>query len=299
MSAEDATVQQHTTNARQVGRGREHPGVARDAAEQPGARVVHLTVQDAAADELRRRHAAHQAGLGMKARVLEIERPEEDPLEVPIETRAADATDDLAEEDEAGVAVLERRARGILEGNLRDLGHRRRKSRGDGGVRGIRDQSGGVGHEPPDRDLVELLAAELLQVLAEGRVELDRALLDERHHRDRRADRFGEGGDVEDRVDGHGGGLRQEPARPVRALEQNVVAAADQNHDAGDLAAGDGVGGALVDSGEVVRSRNDGRSNHGWRCENCSGKREERDQRDERDTSDDHAYDLSIARVRS
>src|SRR5438094_10142975 len=98
----------------------------------------------------------------MKARVLEIERPEEDPLEVPIETRAADATDDLAEEDEAGVPVRERRARGLLERNLRDLGHRRRKSRGDGAVRRIPDQPGGLGPGPPERDLAELLAAKLL-----------------------------------------------------------------------------------------------------------------------------------------
>ena len=70
-----------------------------------------------------------------------------------------------------------------------------------------------------------------------------------------------------------GAGLREQAARAVGALEQDVVAAADQDHDAGDLAAGDGFVGGVVDSGKVERSGNCGRRGEGGR-----GKREQSEQ---------------------
>jgi len=226
----------------------------------------------------------------VKARVLQVERADERPFHVPVERRAADPADDLAEQNESGIAVLEGRAGGILERQLGDLTHRRREARDHGAVRRVRDEPGAVGQESPDRDLIELLAAVFPKVPPDRSVELDRAPLDECHHGQRRPDRLREGGDVEDRVDRHRGWIRKQAARPVRPLEQNVVATADEDHDPGDLAAGDGVVRGFIDSGKIERSGYASR----WR-QSDRGRRDDQDEKHDADeTRNDHHRILAL-----
>src|SRR5215470_16827425 len=124
-------------------------------------------------------------------------------------------------------------------------------------------EPGAVGQEPSDRDLVELLVSELLEVSSEGGIELDRAPLDQAHDRQGGPEGLGEGGQVEDRVGRHRNRMREQTAGSVRAMEQDVVAAADQYHHARNLAARDGVVGGLVDTGEIRGSGNFFRQSEG------------------------------------
>jgi hypothetical protein len=72
-------------------------------------------------------------------------------------------------------------------------------------------------------------------------------------------------------------------------MEENVVAAADQHHDAGDLAARDRFVGGLVDSRKVDHSGNVWRRGEGGR-----GKREQDNQHHAGYTSDDHLRILAL-----
>ena len=137
--------------------------------------------------------------------------------------------------------------------------------------------------QAPERDAAERPAAKLAQVPPEGCVERDAAALDERHHRERRAERLGERGEVEDRVLGHRLGRGQEPARAVRAVEEHAVALADEDDRAGQLARGDGVAGGLVDGGEVARARGGG-----------DEQEDERERRRACDASGHHAAILAL-----
>jgi hypothetical protein len=83
--------------------------------------------------------------------------------------------------------------------------------------------------------------------------------------------------------------MRKQAARSVRAVEQDVVAAADQYHDAGELAAGDSLVGGFVDSGKIERS-----GNLSGRSEGERGKREQRNQHYTGDASDDHLRILAL-----
>src|SRR5437870_5189293 len=126
-------------------------------------------------------------------------------------------------------------------------------SRRDRPVRRDRGEPRAVGQDPPDGDGLEPPATELTQIAPERLVELDRAALDERHHGERRAEGLRERGDVEDRCEHHRRGLGNEPARGVRAVQEDLVAPPDEDDDAGDLPGGhQGVRGC-IDAGEVRR----------------------------------------------
>ena len=53
------------------------------------------------------------------------------------------------------------------------------------------------------------------------------------------------------RIDGHRGHVGNEPARAVRAMQENLVAAADQHHDAGNLARLNRLAGCVVHASEI------------------------------------------------
>ena len=258
MPAERPALEQHAADARQVGGGREHAGVAGDAAEQARARVVDLALQEMAVGVLRRRDPVADRRGRVEARGAQAERVEEHARQVAIERLAAHAADDLGEEDEARVAVLERRARRVVE---RDPGERpggAREAAGDGAVRRVGREAGGVRQDPPDRDLRVGRAAELFEVPAQRRVELDRAALHEREDGQRRTDGLRERGNVEDRVARHRGRLGHEAPEAPRAVQEDVVAAPDEHDHTRDLAGDDGLGGRLVDGREVEGLRSDG-----------------------------------------
>src|SRR5206468_8473421 len=109
----------------------------------------------------------------MEAGVRQRERSECRLVQVLVERSAADPPDHLGEQDEAGVAVLERSAGRIIEWHLGDGVRGTGKAGRDHGVRGIGGEPGAMGQEPSDRDLIELLVAELLEVSSKRRVELD------------------------------------------------------------------------------------------------------------------------------
>ena len=113
-------------------------------------------------------------------------------------------------------------------------------------------QPGAVREHASHRHALERLAAELLQILSERRVELHGAALDERHHRERRAERLGQRGNVEDRVEGHRLGIRHERAPAERPLVQDLVAEPDQDDGARHLTGRRDRLDRFVDGGEVV-----------------------------------------------
>jgi hypothetical protein len=246
-------IQEHPADARQVLGRREHPRVARHAAEQPGARVVHLAAQHAALPVLGRRDSRSDPRGGPERRVAKPERTDEHTVEIPVERLAGHAAHDLAQEDEAGVAVLEAGAGRIVELHLRDRARRAREPALDRLVRRVSGESGAVRQHAPDGDLVERPRAKFLQVSAQRRVELHAALLDEHHDGDRRAERLRERGDVEHGVRRHRVRLGHERAPAVGTVIEHLVAASDEHHDAGDLTGGDGVSRGGVDGREIRR----------------------------------------------
>ena len=128
----------------------------------------------------------------MEGRLREPERAEDDASEVEVERLAAHASHDLAEEDEARVAVLRARARRVVE---RDLGQEPRRPRKAGAHRGLgrhRAEARAVREDPPDRDLPERAAPKLAQVGAERRIETDPAPLGQRHHGEGGAEGLGQ-----------------------------------------------------------------------------------------------------------
>jgi len=90
-------------------------------------------------------------------------------------------------------------------------------------------------------------------------------------------------------VDRHRRRLGEQAARSVRAVEQDVIAAADHDDCAGDLAAGDGLVCGVVDSGKIERAGDVTRRSEGGR-----GKREQRDQRYAGHTSNEHVRILAL-----
>jgi len=101
--------------------------------------------------------------------------------------------------------------------------------------------------------------------------------------------RLREGREVEDGIDRHRDRVRKQAARSVRAMQQDVVTAADEHHDAGDLAARDSLVGGFVDSGKIERA-----GNVAGRREGGRGKREERNQHHDGDASDNHLRILAL-----
>ena len=106
----------------------------------------------------------------MEGGVAKAEGPEHGPGEIVIEHIPAHASDDLAQQDEAGVAVLEARAGRIVERFGRQRPGRPRKATGEGFGAGDRWKPGAVGHDPTDGHLLEGSALELLEITAERRV---------------------------------------------------------------------------------------------------------------------------------
>ena len=251
VAVERPLVHEHPAEPRQVGGRREEARVAGDAPERARARIVRLALEHVAIEVFRRRHPAPHGVARVERRVAQAERAEEHPVEIAVEGVAAHAPDDLAEQDEAGVAVLEAGARRIVERDLGERPGRCRKSRRDRARGRDRQEARAVGQDPPDGDPVEGPAPELPQVAPERRVELDRAPLDEGHDGKRGAEGLRERGDVEDRVGRHRRGLGDEPAPAVRTVQEDLVAQPDEDDDARDLSGNYCVARGLVDGDEV------------------------------------------------
>ena len=113
-----AAVQQHPAEAREVGGGAEQPGVAGHAAHAPRRRIVHDAAQHRRGGPPHGHASGAQASVGamrlasdggrQKHRVAHAERLEDARLrEMRRASRALDARDDLAEQEEVDVAVDE------------------------------------------------------------------------------------------------------------------------------------------------------------------------------------------------
>ena len=250
-AVEGAAVDQHPANAREVGRRREHPRVAGHAAQQARARIVDLAHQHLPVGPLGGGDVVAPGGRRLERRVAQAEGLEHGTVEVAVERLAADPSHDLAEQDEADVAVLGAGAGHVVEGQPRQAAH----GVVDGGVHHARRRDGrearAVGEQPLDRHLGEVRLLELAEITAERRVELDGPALHQRHHGQRGAHGLGQRGDVEHGVDVHRLGVGDQPPEPPGALEQDLVTAADEHDDAGDLPRLDGFPGDVVHRAEV------------------------------------------------
>jgi hypothetical protein len=100
----------------------------------------------------------------MEGRVTEGERPEQDAFEIPVERLAAHPPDNLAQQDEARVAVPEARAGRVLERPPGQGLGRVGKAGGHRAVRRDGQKASGVGEHALDRHVRESAAAELPEV---------------------------------------------------------------------------------------------------------------------------------------
>src|SRR5262249_43216297 len=132
LAVELPVVDEHAADPGEIGGGREHPGVAGDAPQMPGPRIVDLAREHAAIGGFGRRGTATLALIGVKGGVANAEGPEHDSGEIVIERLSAHATNDLAEQDEPGVAVLEAGAGGVVERFGRQGSRRPGEATGDG-----------------------------------------------------------------------------------------------------------------------------------------------------------------------
>ena len=225
------------------------------AAERARARIVHLADEEVAVGKLRGRDAVAHASGRVEARVAQPQRLEDVLIEVAVERRARNPPHHLAQQQEARVAVLERAAGRIVERQLREQRRRLGEARAHATVGRDGRQPRAVREQPADRHHLVGVAAKLPQVAAERRVELHLAALDERHHGQRRAERLGQRGDVEDRVLGHRDVLRDHAPQAPRAPIDDLVAPSDHHDDTGDLAGGHHFERGLVDPAPVLRRR--------------------------------------------
>ena len=230
------------------------------------------------------RHTAADLSRWIEARVAQAERLEDVVVEVAVERLARHAPHHLTEQDEAGVAVLERGARRVVERHLRQQRGRLRKSGIQRAARRDRRQARAVREQPPDRDHVVRASAEFFEIPPERPVELDLTALDERHHGERRAERLRQRRDVEDRVLGHRHVIGHHAPRAPRAPIDDLVAAPEEDDDAGNLARSDRVDRGFVDAAPVLR-RHAGRGQR---------ERDEQDREDGGTERHDHALDLII-----
>ena len=126
------------------------------------------------------RSRACWAAVGWNDVSLQPERPEEEPREVPIERLAGHAPHELAEQDEARVAVLERRCpAGSRAAPSRARPPRRGNPLATSWLFGIAGMPALWVSRRRTVTPSKALPAELLQIAAERRVELDGAALDE------------------------------------------------------------------------------------------------------------------------
>src|SRR5262249_41862464 len=104
---EDAAGQEHLAEARELRSRSEQGRVRGHAAQRERVLVVHFAAQDATAPRvvLGGRDAGQQLRAGPEARVLEPQRLEDPGTREDLERLARDALEDLAEEDDAEVAV--------------------------------------------------------------------------------------------------------------------------------------------------------------------------------------------------
>jgi hypothetical protein len=189
----------------------------------------------------------------MEGRVAQVERPEQDALEVLVERLATHPPHDLAQQDEARVAVLEGGAGRVHEGPAGQRPGRGRKAGGHRAVRRDGHKAGGVGEHAFDRHVLERAAAELPEVTPQRGVELELALLPQVHDRDGGPEGLGQGGDVEDGVERHRLPPGDERLPPPGPVVQRIAAAPHQDHHPGHLGPHHGGAGGLVHAGEVRR----------------------------------------------
>src|SRR5207245_11690237 len=108
-------------------RRRDRAGMPGHAAEHARPWIVRLADEQVAVRKLGGRDAVAHAPRRIEARVAKPERLEDVLIEVAVERLARDPPHHLAEQDEAGVAVLERAARRVCERQLRKRRPRLRK----------------------------------------------------------------------------------------------------------------------------------------------------------------------------
>ncbi len=240
-AVEFAVGEDHAGEAGEVGGGGEEAGVAGDAVHEAGGGVVDDAEEGSGGfGELFGGGDAGAEGGGRVELGLGHAEGEEDLLAGElIEGEGGDAADDFAEEDEVDVGVDEAFAGGgdgfIDEGFL-DAGF---VAAPFGFEVDIGAEAGEVGEEHADGD-VGFAALELREVGGDLVVEADLALFDEAHDGGGGGDDLGEGGGVEDGVDGHGGAGGGEAAAAVGLAMEDLAVAADPGDGAGHLVGGDG-----------------------------------------------------------
>ena len=115
-------MEQHVGENREIGRGGEEPRVARDAAEQVRARIVHLALEHDAFAALGGRGPRPEGRAGVVRGVAHAERLVEVVAREDVEPLPRDLLHQLAEDDVADVAVEEALARLALRDERVDAG---------------------------------------------------------------------------------------------------------------------------------------------------------------------------------
>ena len=247
-----AAVQEHAGVAGQVVGGAEQAGVAGDPAQRRRPRVVDLADEPVAVPLGRRGRPRLERVRGPEAGVAHAERLEDVGPGELVERLAADPLDQLAEDDEAHVAVAEPRPRLRLElesGHLLEAGGLAVLVVGQGVVR---DQPARVREQVLDRHLALAVGREVRPVGRDLLGQPQLALLDQDERRRGSGDRLGERRHVEDGVGRHRHLVRVERAVAVRLAKNDVAAVDDEDDGPGAVAALDRRGRGVVDAIEPV-----------------------------------------------
>ncbi len=204
MVLEDASVQDHLGEPRQVAGGAEQAGVRGDAAQREGVLVVHLAAQDPAAPGivLGGRDPRRQPRRRPEHGVDHAQRPEDPLAHEHVERLACDPFQDLAQEDQAQVAVERLAARLVdqlhpldpldVGGLALELLVERRPP----------VDARGVGQQVAHGDPVFGAAGEAGQEVPHRLVEVEPSLVDQDHRHGGGGDHLGQAGEVVDRVGG-------------------------------------------------------------------------------------------------
>ena len=165
----------------------------------------------------------------IEGRVLHPQRLEDLLAREPVERQTADATDDVAEQEEVDVAVdepLPRLRRGNLVDGERD---RRLVSRPHLSQIDVGPQARDMGQKMTDGDVTFAVAFEARDVGGHTIAQSNASLLDQDHDAGGRGDDLGQRGQVEHRVERHRLGVRHERAIADRFLIEDLVAPAHEH----------------------------------------------------------------------
>ena len=162
-------------------------------------------------------------------------------LRIDLQRQAGDALHQGAERDEVFIAVAEDDSRRRDGGGFEEAAQALLAAVPGAGEVEVGREAGVVGEALADGDVLLAVGAEFGDVVRDGIVDADLALLVELHHRGGGDEILGERGHVEDGVLGHRFLRGHQRAHAVGAMEDDVAVVPDDDNRTGNLVVRDGI----------------------------------------------------------